>query len=100
MPSEMYERLRQEAEVAWAEWDDPSSTRISVGISAASLAVGAGETLEAVRKTVTELGVAARIMEVGDIGFSWADPVVHIARPNMPRVTYGNVDAGMVPETS
>ena len=98
MPSDLYERLRDEANAAWGEWDDPTTTRVSVGISAASLAVGAGETLEAIRNTVGELGVPVTVLEVGDIGFSWADPVVHIARPNMPRVTYGNIDASIAPE--
>ncbi len=98
MPSDIYASLRQEAERAWTEWDDPSAARISVGISAAALTVGAGRTLDAIRATVAELGIEANILEVGDIGFSWADPVVHIARPGMPRVTYGNVSADAAPQ--
>ncbi|MYD36603.1 MAG: NADH-quinone oxidoreductase subunit F [Dehalococcoidia bacterium] len=91
MPSDIYTTLKQEADAAWAEWDDPSVARVSVGISAAALTVGAGETLEAVRRALHTFNIKARVLEVGDIGFSWADPVVHIAPPNMPRITYGNV---------
>ena len=98
MPSDIYTTLKQEADAAWAEWDDPSVARVSVGISAAALTVGAGETLEAIRATVGELGLEVRLLEVGDIGFSWADPVVHIAPPNMPRITYGNVTANAAPQ--
>ena len=93
MPSDIYTTLKQEADAAWAEWDDPSVARVSVGISAAALSVGAGETLEAVRRALHTFNIKARVLEVGDIGFSWADPVVHIALPNMPRITYGNVTA-------
>ncbi len=98
MPSDIYTTLKQEADAAWAEWDDPSVARVSVGISAAALTVGAGETLEAIRATVGELGLEVRLLEVGDIGFSWADLVVHIAPPNMPRITYGNVTANAAPQ--
>ena len=98
MPSDIYTALQNEADAAWAEWDDPSIARVSVGISAAALTVGAGETLEAVRRTIEELDIDIRLLEVGDIGFSWADPVVHIAPPNMPRITYGNVTADIAPQ--
>ncbi len=93
MPSDLYTTLKQEADAAWAEWDDPSVARVSVGISAAALTVGAGETLESVRRALHTFNIKARVLEVGDIGFSWADPVIHIAPPNMPRITYGNVTA-------
>ena len=93
MPSDLYTTLKQEADAAWAEWDDPSVARVSVGISAAALTVGAGETLDAVRRALHTFNIKARVLEVGDIGFSWADPVVHIAPPNMPGITYGNVTA-------
>ena len=93
MPSDLYTTLKQEADAAWAEWDDSSVARVSVGISAAALTVGAGETLDAVRRALHTFNIKARVLEVGDIGFSWADPVVHIAPPNMPRITYGNVTA-------
>ena len=98
MPSDIYTTLKQEADTSWAEWDDPSVARVSVGISAAALTVGAGETLEAIRRTIDELDINVRLLEVGDIGFSWADPVVHIAPPNMPRITYGNVTAEVAPQ--
>lgn len=93
MPSDIYTTLKQEADAAWAEWDAPSVARVSVGISAAAQTVGAGETLEAIKVAIGELDIDVRLLEVGDIGFSWADPVVHIAPPNMPRITYGNVTA-------
>ena len=96
MPSDLYTTLKQEADAAWAEWDDPSAARVSVGISAAALTVGAGETLEAVQHALNTFNIQARVLAVGDMGFSWADPVVHIAPPNMPRITYGNVTVDKV----
>ncbi len=98
MPSDLYTTLKQEADAAWAVWDDSSVARVSVGISAAALTVGAGETLEAIKQMIGELDSDVRLMEVGDIGFSWADPVVHIAPANMPRITYGNVTADAAPQ--
>ena len=98
MPSEIYEQLQEQARQAWAEWDDLSVPRISVGVSASSLAVGAGRTLAVIREEIEKMGIQANVLEVGDIGFSWADPVVHVALPNQPRVTYGNITAEIAPD--
>ena len=98
MSSDIYTTLKQEADAAWNEWDEPSVARVSVGVSAAAMTVGAGETRDAVRRTLDALGIQARVIDVGDIGFSWADPIVHIAPPNMPRITYGHIDAETAPQ--
>ena len=97
MPSDAYETLRRRSLEQWTEWEDDSVPRVSVGISAASLSVGAGETLAAIRSVLRGLGRSdVRVLEVGDIGFSWADPVVHVALPGRPRITYGNLSADLV----
>ena len=97
MPSDAYETLRRRSAEQWAQWEDDSVPRISVGISAAALSVGAGEALDAIRSELQRLDRSdVRVLEVGDIGFSWADPVVHVALPGRPRITYGNVSADLV----
>jgi NADH-quinone oxidoreductase subunit F len=98
MPSAEFLQLQQRSLARWLEWEDESVARISVGISATALSVGAGETLAAIQREIERLGVlTVRVMEVGDIGFSWADPVVHVALPGRPRITYGPVIASEVP---
>ncbi len=99
MPSAAYTQLRRRSLELWEEWEDESSTRISVGTSATALSVGAGETLAAIIRELERLGQPdVRVLEVGDIGFNWADPVVHIALPRQPRITYGNVVPESVPK--
>ena len=99
MPSAAYTQLRRRSLERWEEWEDESFTRISVGTSATALSVGAGETLAAIIRELERLGQPdVRVLEVGDIGFSWADPVVHIALPRQPRITYGNVVPESVPK--
>ena len=99
MPSAEYAELRRRSLERWAEWEDETVTRISVGTSAAALSVGAGETLAAIHVELRRLTRSdVRVLEVGDIGFSWTDPVVHIALPGRPRITYGSVAASAVPQ--
>ncbi len=99
MPSDAYAELQHRSLERWADWEDELVTRISVGTSAAALSVGAGETLAAIIQELGRIGQSdVRVLEVGDIGFSWADPVVHIALPGKPRVTYGNVVPESVPK--
>ena len=98
MASAKYAELLSRSTTDWAAWESDSSTRISVGISASSRTVGAGRTLDAIRRELIAMNAGdVRLLEVGDIGFSWADPVVHIALPGRPRVTYGNITADKVP---
>ncbi len=81
----------------WAHWNDESTPRITVGISASAVSVGAGETLNAIRVELERLGRPdVRVLEVGDIGFSWADPVVHVALSGRPRIIYRNLTADLV----
>ncbi|MBI4328397.1 MAG: NADH-quinone oxidoreductase subunit F, partial [Chloroflexi bacterium] len=91
MPSAAYEKLRERAWKAWQPWEESTMPRVTVGISACSLSVGAGETLAVIRSEVQRLGLEVRIMEVGDIGFCWAEPVVGVAHPGEPFVLYGPV---------
>jgi NADH-quinone oxidoreductase subunit F len=61
----------------------------------AGIAMGAGETLEALRSAVTGLDVDVQV--AGALGFSYAEPMLEVARPGGPRVVYAKVTADRVP---
>ena len=92
----MYEQMRSEADKIWNARSNSIHPIISVGISASSVSVGAGRTLARIREEVQQKYSDVIVEEVGDIGFSWADPVVHITMPGTPQITYGNISEDIV----
>lgn len=93
----MFEEIKQESIKYWESLNDSSNIRISVGISSTSISLGAGRTLSKIRKNVEGKYPNIIVSEVGDIGFSWADPVVHVSLPDSPTVIYGNITEDKVP---
>ncbi len=92
----MYEQMKSEADKIWNARSNSIHPIISVGISASSVSVGAGRTLARIREEVQQKYSEVIVEEVGDIGFSWADPVVHITMPGTPQITYGNISEDIV----
>ena len=66
---------------------------IYLGTASCGIAAGALELLETIRQTVTELGQTVRIVPVGCIGPCYLEPIMDIAMPGSPRVSYTNVTA-------
>ena len=94
----MYEKLKSEADAIWSARVNSEHPRIMVGVSASSNSVGASRTLQKIRDEIEEKYEGAVVEEVGDIGFSWADPVVHVSLPGRPQITYGNISDQLVPD--
>ena len=92
----MYEQMKSEADKIWNARSNSIHPIISVGISASSVSVGAGRTLARIQEEVQQKYSEVIVEEVGDIGFSWADPVVHITMPGTPQITYGNISEDIV----
>ena len=92
----MFEQMRSEADKIWNARSNSIHPIISVGISASSVSVGAGRTLARIQEEVQQKYSEVIVEEVGDIGFSWADPVVHITMPGTPQITYGNISEDIV----
>jgi len=93
-----YQELRQKAEEAWQAVESPPRLRISVGIATCSRAVGANETLEAIRQEVSRRGLEADVAITGCWGLCYAEPIVEIAKPDGSRILYQKVSAERVPQ--
>jgi NADH:ubiquinone oxidoreductase subunit F (NADH-binding) len=72
-------------------------SRLAVGIDTSSLAVGAAETLQALRYEVQRRGFDVEVDRVGGNGMSFANPVVELTRPDGARIFYQHVTAEDVP---
>ena len=93
-----YRELRQQAEEAWRAVESPARPRVAVGITTCSRAVGADETLEAIRQEVSRRGLEVDVAVTGCWGLCYAEPMVEVAKPNGSRVLYQRVTAERVPQ--
>jgi NADH:ubiquinone oxidoreductase subunit F (NADH-binding)/(2Fe-2S) ferredoxin len=69
---------------------------IYLGTASCGIAAGALDILETIQQTVAELGRTVRIVQVGCIGPCYLEPIMDIAMPGDPRVSYTNVSAQKV----
>ena len=70
---------------------NPKEVRIQVGTATCGLSKGARETVEALKKAVGEADLKAEIVCVGCNGLCYAEPIVEVIRPHMPKITYGEI---------
>jgi len=90
-PGARFTVLRREAERR------RTGSRLAVGVGTCGLAVGAGETLEALRVEVQRRGLAWTVVAAGCNGMCWAAPVVEVLRDGKPPITAARVTADTVP---
>src|SRR5512147_1427021 len=64
---------------------------IYLGTASCGIAAGALDILETIQQTVAELGQNVRIVQVGCIGPCYLEPIMDVAMPGGPRVSYTNV---------
>src|SRR5947199_168711 len=74
-----------------------TGARLAVGVGTCGLAVGAGETLEALRVEVQRRGLAWTVVAAGCNGMCWAAPIVEALRDGKPPITAARVTPEAVP---
>ena len=65
---------------------------VRVSMDTGGIAAGADTVCTIFEKGVGTLGFGIEVRRVGSLGYSFADPLVEVAREGMPRVVYGRVD--------
>ncbi|MGQ9572320.1 MAG: NADH-ubiquinone oxidoreductase-F iron-sulfur binding region domain-containing protein [Dehalococcoidia bacterium] len=93
-----YQELRRKAEEVWRAAESPARPRIAVGITTCSRAVGADETLAAIRQELARRGLEADVVVTGCWGLCYAEPLVEIAKADGSRILYQKVTAERVPQ--
>ncbi len=84
--------LRNRALEQWSKVEESSKPVIRIGRVTCGDAAGAGETQEALDSLLKKHKIKASVMQVGCIGLCYVEPLVDIAKPNMPRVMYHEVN--------
>jgi len=90
-PGARFTMLRRQAERR------RTGARLAVGVGTCGLAVGAGETLDALRVEVQRRGLAWTVVAAGCNGMCWAAPVVEALRDGKPSITAAGVTPESVP---
>jgi NADH:ubiquinone oxidoreductase subunit F (NADH-binding) len=65
---------------------------VRISMDTGGIAAGADEVCAILEKEAGNLGFPLEVRRVGTLGYSFADPLVEIARQGMPTVIYGRVD--------
>jgi NADP-reducing hydrogenase subunit HndC len=66
---------------------------VRVSMDTGGIAAGADEVCAVLEKEAGTLGFPLEVRRVGTLGYSFADPLVEVARQGMPTLVYGQVDA-------
>jgi NADH-quinone oxidoreductase subunit F len=77
----------------WRTFEDNALPMVLIGAGSCGLAAGALDVRESVEKTLADLKVEAKIVEVGCIGPCYLEPLMDVKFPGKPRVSYGNLTA-------
>ena len=87
-----FDAIRQEALAKWdAQIGNSAIPVIYLGTASCGRAAGAMSVLETIQETLAKLNVQARIVQVGCIGPCYMEPLMDVALPGQPRVSYANV---------
>jgi len=71
--------------------EDTEKPVFFVGAGTCGLAAGAGKTLAAIRKELSNKGIDAEVVEVGCVGLCSAEPIVDIQLPGRARLMFTSV---------
>ncbi|MGB2990719.1 MAG: (2Fe-2S) ferredoxin domain-containing protein, partial [Candidatus Zixiibacteriota bacterium] len=83
-----FEKKRKQAEKKWASLKASKIPVIYIGTASCGLAAGAMEVLGSVRETLKKNRLKAKIVRVGCIGPCYLEPLMDIAVPGQPRISY------------
>ena len=91
------DNLRVKPDTQWQYHHPKGKPHILIGTATCGRAAGAMAVLKAFQEELVKHKIDALVTEVGCIGLCYAEPMVDIARPNRPAITYHNVTPEMVP---
>jgi NADH-quinone oxidoreductase subunit F len=95
--SEALATIREKAQERW-EAKTMADVYVTAGIGTCGLAAGASDTLEAIQDELEKRKLTAIIGKVGCVGMCSYEPMVELQANGKPRLNYGHVEPGNVPE--
>lgn len=87
-----FTQIQTQAKQIWAGLAASPVPVIYIGAATCGRAAGALEVVQAVRETLAEHRLDARVIQVGCIGPCYLEPLLDIMLPGRPRISYANTD--------
>ena len=86
-----FDEIRSRAISEWEALERSNKPRILIGAATCGRAAGAVAVLEAINRELKRHKIKASVIQVGCIGFCYAEPIINIIKPGRPHIYYGNV---------
>jgi NADH:ubiquinone oxidoreductase subunit F (NADH-binding)/(2Fe-2S) ferredoxin len=91
-----FEERKLKAQKKWSSLQNSKTPVIYIGAATCGRAAGAIKIIEAVRKTLQENNLKAKIVQTGCIGPCYLEPLMDIQMPGQARISYANVTSEKV----
>ena len=88
--------IQKKAIAEWEFLEKSKKLHIIIGTATCGRAAGAMAVIEAFNTELAKHKIEATITQVGCIGICYAEPLVDIAKPGKPRISYGYVTPNVV----
>jgi NADH-quinone oxidoreductase subunit F len=93
-----FEEIKKKAQAQWQAAQKSPKPRIYIGTGTCGIAAGAEAVLAALKDELKKNKVEADIVQVGCIGFCYAEPIVEIVKPGKPSIFYGDLTPELMAE--
>ncbi len=90
------EELKSKLQKQKRSYQDPDSNEamveIKVGMGTSGLASGARDIYDFLNDALKKRNIISKVTQVGDMGYSYAEPTIEVTLPGEEPVVFGNVD--------
>ena len=86
-----FKTLKNDADFAWNTFSSSSIPRILVGAGTCGKSAGSDQVFNKIKQWFTEQNIDADIQITGCIGLCYAEPLIELSAPDMPKILFGNI---------
>jgi NADH-quinone oxidoreductase subunit F len=86
-----FKEIQSQAKSQWDLEENSEVPRIHIGTATCGRAAGALDVVEAFERELKRHNIQVKIRQVGCNGLCYADPLVTIVKPDMPKICYKNI---------
>jgi NADH-quinone oxidoreductase subunit F len=86
-----FDKIKSQAVSEWEVLERSKKPLILVGAATCGRAAGAMAVLEAINRELKRHRIKAGVIQVGCIGFCYAEPIIDIIKPGRPHIYYANI---------
>ncbi len=93
-----FDKIKAQAVSEWEALERSKKPRILVGAATCGRAAGAMAVLEAINRELKRHKIKANVIQVGCIGFCYAEPIIDIIKPGRPHILYADITPELAAE--